>query len=220
ADAIEPNVFYEPWFLLPSFKAFGQGQQFYFALVFAPAITNPRAPLTLCGFFPLVRERRYKGLPISVLRLWKHRYGPLCTPLIRTEHAGECLKAFFDWLADADHPNAANCPVIELRDITGDGPFQALLVDYLNNSARLSYAEDSHVRAFFRPAENSDVYLMKALSGHRRKNFRQQSNHLAELGQIDYVEMEKQDDVDKWMGDFFRLEASGWKGKDGSAIAS
>ncbi|MCI0351072.1 MAG: GNAT family N-acetyltransferase, partial [Acidobacteriales bacterium] len=220
ADAIEPSVFYEPWILQPSLKAFGAGQQFVFALVFAPAIGNPQEPQILCGFFPLVRERRYKGLPISVLRLWQHLYSPLCTPLIRPEHANECLKAFFKWLADPDHPSAANCAVVELRYINGDGPFYTLLVDYLYNSAQLVFMEDSHVRAFFRPAENAEVYLSKALSRRRRKDLRLQGKHLAEAGQIEYSELTEQDDVDQWMSDFLCLEASGWKGKEGSAIAS
>jgi GNAT acetyltransferase-like protein len=220
ANAIEPNIFYEPWILWPSLKAFGHDRQFFFALVFAPTLDHPHAPQTLCGFFPLVRERRYKGLPVSVLRLWKHRYCLLCTPLIRTEHASECLKAFFKWLADPDHLNAANCAIVELREITGDGPFHTLLADYLYNSTRLSYMEDIHVRAFFRPAENAEVYLSRALSGRRRKDMRQQAKQLAGVGRIEYKELTEQDDVDQWMSDFLSLEASGWKGRNGSAIAS
>jgi len=219
ADAIEPNIFYEPWILRPSLKAFGRGQQFLFALVFAPTLDRPYAPQTLCGFFPLVRERGYKGLPVSVLRLWNHIYGPLCTPLIRTEHASECLKAFFNWLADPNHPNAVNCPVVELPNVSGDGPFHALLVDYLHNSARLSYMEDAHVRAVFRPSENAEVYMGRALSGKRRKDLRQHAKQLAGIGRIEYKELTEQDDVDQWVSDFLSLEASGWKGRDGSAIA-
>ncbi len=220
ADAIEPNVFYEPWILMPSLKAFGGGRRFLFALVFAPAVNNQKAPQTLCGFFPLVLERHYKGLPISVLRLWNHLYTPLCTPLIRTEHASECLKAFFNWLSDVDHPSATNCSIVELCDVSGDGPFHELLVDYLYNSACLSYTEDSRIRAFFRPAETAEVYLSKALSGRRRKDLRLQAKQLAEMGGIEYKELTEQDDLDQWMSDFLSLEASGWKGRNGSAIAS
>src|SRR5262245_33423617 len=42
ANAIEPNVFYEPWILMPSLNAFGGGRQFLFALVFAPAVSNQK----------------------------------------------------------------------------------------------------------------------------------------------------------------------------------
>jgi hypothetical protein len=61
ANVIEANIFYEPWILWPSLKAFGQDRQFFLALVFAPTLDNPHAPQTLCGFFPLVRERRRDG---------------------------------------------------------------------------------------------------------------------------------------------------------------
>jgi len=219
ADALEPNLFYEPWILQPSLKAFGQDQHFFFALVFAPSVANPNAPQILCGFFPMVRERRYKGLPISVLRLWQYRYCSLCAPLIRTEHADECLKAFFKWLADPAHPSAAKCAVVELGYVPGDGPFHALLVDYFYNSARPVYVEDCHVRALFRPAETAEVYLSKAFSGRRRKEYRLQEKHLAEVGQIEYTQLKEQDDVDQWISDFLRLESSGWKGEEGSAIA-
>jgi hypothetical protein len=220
ATAIEPNVFYEPWVLLPSLKAFGANEQFVFALVFAPEISNPHGPQILCGFFPLVRERKYKGVPISVLRLWKHRYCPLCTPLIRAEHADECLKAFFKWLADPNHPSQANCAVVELRYITGDGPFHALLVDYFYRSMQLTYTEDCHVRALFRPAENAEAYLNRAFSGRRRKDMRSQARRLAEQGKIEFTELLEESDVEQWVTDFLRLEASGWKGNEGSAIAS
>ena len=220
ATALEPNIFYEPWVLLPSLKAFGAAAQFVFALVFAPEISNPNGPQILCGFFPLVRERRYKGIPISVLRLWQHRYGPLCTPLIRTEHADECLKAFFKWLADPSHPSPANCAAVDLRFIPGDGPFHTLLVDYLYRSMQQTYTDDCHVRALFRPAENAEAYLNHAFSGRRRKDMRAQARKLAEQGEIEYSELLEESDLEQCVNDFFRLEASGWKGKEGSAIIS
>src|SRR5689334_9444130 len=34
AVASEPNIFYEPWMLLPSMKAFGQDRSFVFVLLF------------------------------------------------------------------------------------------------------------------------------------------------------------------------------------------
>src|SRR5438270_5290373 len=49
AAALEPNVFYEPWLLLPAAAAFGAQLALRFVLVFAH---GPAAPL-LCGFFPL-----------------------------------------------------------------------------------------------------------------------------------------------------------------------
>ena len=52
----------------------------------------------LCGFFPLERAGRYKGLPVPMARLWKHVHCFLGTPQVRAGHAHECLNALLDWL--------------------------------------------------------------------------------------------------------------------------
>ena len=83
--ALEPNVFYEPWFLVPAIKAFADGIDLEFVLIFAPNPVNRSGPRMLCGFFPLERKRRYKDLPVSALTLWKHVHCYLCAPLLRTE---------------------------------------------------------------------------------------------------------------------------------------
>src|SRR5262245_42601221 len=64
--AAEPNVFYEPWALLPAVRAFG-GAGLMFVLVYHQQ--EGRAPL-LCGFFPLQVGRLHRLLPVRVLRLW------------------------------------------------------------------------------------------------------------------------------------------------------
>jgi hypothetical protein len=205
AAVLEPNVFYEPWMLMPSLKALGAGKHFVFALVFAPAMGDPDGPKTLCGFFPMVREKRYKGLPVSVLRLWQHHYCPLCTPLVRPQHADQSLKAFFDWLADPKQDAASGAPLIEMRYISGDGPFNQLLVDHLYNSAQFSTVEDRFTRAVFEPAENAEEYVNNALSGRRRKDLRLQAKHLGEQGTLEYSELTADGNVEEWMTEFLML---------------
>src|ERR1700680_4956977 len=71
AAALEPNVFYEPWMLLPALKAYGRGKQFRFLFLYTPDPAQPRTPL-LCGFFPLECQGHYQQLPVSTLGLWQH----------------------------------------------------------------------------------------------------------------------------------------------------
>src|SRR5262245_43742412 len=99
ASAIEPNPFYESWMLIPALRTLGVGKDLQLVLVFAPDKSRQKAPPILCGVFPFERKPRYRGLPVSVLSLWKHLYCFLCTPLIRSNCARECLNAFFDWVA-------------------------------------------------------------------------------------------------------------------------
>src|SRR5262245_17179375 len=87
ANAVEPNVFFESWMLLPALRAFGAGISFRFVLIFRPHPTNPKGASVLCGFFPFATERRYKWFPIRAFTLWSHPYGLLGTPLVRSDAA-------------------------------------------------------------------------------------------------------------------------------------
>jgi hypothetical protein len=49
AAALEPNVFYEPWMLLPAIDSFGRGRELRYVLVYAD---QGNAPPLLCGLFP------------------------------------------------------------------------------------------------------------------------------------------------------------------------
>src|ERR1051325_3098874 len=116
--ALEPNPFYEAWMLIPALRLLGRDKSLQLVLVFAENQARPEGPPVLCGLFPLERKPRYKGLPVSVLSLWKHSYCFLCTPLVRSDRARESLSAFFDWLASDSQGH-----LMEFNYVSGEGPF-------------------------------------------------------------------------------------------------
>src|SRR6266498_4637077 len=75
AAAVEPNVFYEPWMLMPALRAYGGAGRLLFALVQTPDPARPLGPPLLCGFFPLELKDHYdsisKRLPLKTLCLWR-----------------------------------------------------------------------------------------------------------------------------------------------------
>jgi hypothetical protein len=220
ANAIEPNAFYEPWMMMPAIRAFGAGRRLQFALVLAnePA-RHDGAPL-LCGFFPLEQQNHYQGLsrklPFKTLRLWKHKYCYLCTPLVREGYGRQVIAAFFDWLDSGNH----DCSLMEFRFIAGDGLFNSLLMDYFERHTKLHYISTYFLRAMFRPTIDADTYLCAALSAKHRKMIRRQERQLSEIGPLEYDALTPNDDVAVWIEEFLRLEASGWKGRENTAIAS
>ncbi|HLG14444.1 MAG TPA: GNAT family N-acetyltransferase [Blastocatellia bacterium] len=216
AAALEPNVFYEPWVLIEAFRALAAGRDIQFVLIFAPNPAWEHGPRVLCGVFPLERKRGYRGLPLRNLSLWKHKYCPLCTPIVRADRARETMLAFFDWLASAGH----GCSVMEFRHIPGDGRFHQLLVDCFDQRARLSFVSNCFTRAVFKPAASADSYLGAALSAKHRKALLRKEKRLAESGGLEYQELKPDEDPRTWIEKFVELEASGWKGKEGTAVAS
>jgi hypothetical protein len=213
--ALEPNPFYESWMLIPAIRNLGAGRDFKFVLIFKSSPVPGGAPL-LCGVFPLERHRRYLGMPISAYSFWKYSHCFLTVPLIRAEFAREALAAFFQWLSSSE----ANCHLLEMRDVLGEGVFDQLLADQLNQIGALPFVWEWYTRAFFRPLDTADRYFSVALSGKHRKALRRRAELLAEKGNWKYVQPEPGANIGTWIDSFLRIESSGWKGREGSAMAS
>jgi hypothetical protein len=213
--ALEPNVFYEPWMLLPALDAFGVGKILLFVLVY---VSDPRFPdrsPVLAGLFPLERQRRYRGLPLQVVGLWRYLHCFLCTPLLRADRAREALLAFLEWTRTSAEVGG----LLELGTVAGEGVFHQLLLDDLNESRPFAYST-SHTRALFLPAASANAYLAGAISGKKRKDLRRLQNRLADQGPVRYEELQPDGDVEEWLRRFLEIEGSGWKGREGSAFSA
>jgi hypothetical protein len=214
ASAIEPNVYYESWMLRPALDLCGADTDLRLVLVVADLPPgSPHAPL-VCGLFPLERLRGYKGLPASTYYFWQYAHCFLCTPLIHAAYASATLDTFFDWLAH----DRRGAPLLACQVIPGEGPFRRLLSEHLEERPKLSLVEDAHVRALFCPRASARVYLEGALSSERRRRLRRHEERLREQGPVEYDELRPGGDVATWLEEFLRLEASGWKGREGTAL--
>jgi CelD/BcsL family acetyltransferase involved in cellulose biosynthesis len=214
-NALEPNVFYESWSLLPALRAYGRGLDLSFALVYLTPDGTRAQPL-LCGFVPLRRRRLHRLLPLTVLETWQHLYCFLSTPLVRRGHATEAIEALFDWLGG--DPDGA--PLLRLSLVSGDGGFAKAWTDVCRRRQRTSYVAQSYCRALIEPRSDSESYIREALTGRHYKEYRRQERILARGGQYERRVLKAGDDVAQWAEMFLRLEADGWKGRGGTAMAS
>ncbi len=213
ADAVEANVFYEPWMLRPALEAFTAGRRLVFVQVWGanPAGGAPR----LHGLFPLERRGRWRRLPVSAAHLWRHEHCYLCTPLIRRERAAECLDAFLRWLR-ADARGAA---LLEADLLPADGPFAALLDEALARRGRPVFTAETTSRAVWRMRPGADPTRPAALSPTRRRTLERKQRRLAETDRVEFAVLPPDGDVSAWIDAFLRLEAAGWKGRAGTALA-
>jgi hypothetical protein len=223
--AAEPNVFYEPWMLLPAITSFGHAAKLLFVLVYSESSGRLsdaksgdnaiREGQELIGFFPLERSTGYRGLPISVLRLWRHNQCALCTPLVRRGFAERAVASFLDWARSAE----SGCHLIEFGLISGEGDFAAALNHYLAEHSIRHFKADWFGRALFRPAADAESYLRQAKGKRHRKDIGRREARLQAAGCMEYVHLTDPSEIDAWSASFLELEARGWKGRSRSALA-
>jgi hypothetical protein len=205
---IDQNCFYEPSMLLPAIRSFGQQKDLYFVLIFDQTKSNP----VLTAFFPLEKRRSYKGIPVTTFTLWKHIHCFYCTPLIRRGFEEEALKSFFNWL------NGMGIALLELPYVSAEGLFHQSVLDYLYQSQRLAFTTECFTRALLKRKVDAESYMEESISGKKRKEYRRLENRLGETGRLEYIELDSSGNVKMWIDQFLELEASGWKGQEGSAL--
>jgi hypothetical protein len=84
-SALAPNVFCDPWMLLPAIERYPQQKRLRFLLVFGPA---GRDNVESLWGFPLEIRNKCLHLPIRTLAFWQHGNCHLTVPLIQV--AGSC----------------------------------------------------------------------------------------------------------------------------------
>jgi len=211
--AMESNAFYEPWMLMPAVKTLGQGKSLRFIFIYETNPHDSAGAARLLGFFPVELLSRFRDLPIRAVRLWQHLHCFLCTPLVRAERADETLGALLEWAA-----TSARAAVVDFSVVGGDGPFHRLLIKHTDETGSLTRVTSSTTRALWKRGEDLEVYLRHALSGGILKEYRRQRRRLGEMGRLEFSSVLQANGVDDWIVEFMRLEASGWKAREGTAL--
>lgn len=217
-NAVEPNPFYEPWMALPALEHLGDAGRVEFIVFEVPhpgAGTNAGGPAKLlCGLIPVVEQRPLRGLPLAIQSLWKHEYCYLTTPLVRSGTERIVVRALLKaW------EKGTTSRTFHFDELPTDGPFHRILVEELWHTRWTSFVADSFTRAFFQPAASAESYLAAAVSGKRRKEYRRLQSRLGETGPVGCDELLQLEDLPRWTQEFCALEAAGWKGKEGVAVA-
>jgi CelD/BcsL family acetyltransferase involved in cellulose biosynthesis len=209
--AAEPNVFLEPWQFLPAIEAFGAGKRSLFLLVFRKADSKDR-PDEMIGFFPFEHRRGLHGIPARLLISWDHPHCFLGTPLLHRHWAREAWGAVLDWLQQ--RPGSAG--IVEMRLQASDGASHHALVDAARERGLLTAADDSYSRAVVRWGKDAAEVLADAAAN---REWRRQRRRLGEHGRFEVRRLAAGEDAEPWIAAFLELEARGWKGRGGTALA-
>ncbi|HEX5182568.1 MAG TPA: GNAT family N-acetyltransferase [Allosphingosinicella sp.] len=207
-EASEPNVFAERWFVAAGLRHL---------LRDAPAwMLGVRRGCELIGLLPARIERRYGRTPVAHVENWMHHQSFLGTPLVRRgEEAAfwtEVLKALDDapWARGFFH----------MTGLVEDGPVHRGLVEAAASLGRPCPIILRSRRALLESNLSPKAYYEQAARKKKRKEIGRLSARLRELGAVSVSRPESAEDLARCRDEFLALEAAGWKGRAGSALAS
>lgn len=208
--AVEPNPFFESWYLLPALRAFDPHGRVKLLVLEADG--------QITGLLPVRQESRYYGHLLPHLSSWTHANCFLAAPLIARGFEDLFWSHLLRW---ADR-NAQTALFLHLAHMPATGPIQNTLGKVLAQqgrtrpSATVRRAERALLASRAPPAS----YYEEALSARKRKELRRQHRRLEEAGELAFARHHGGERLDEWIAAFLALEARGWKGRAGSALAS
>jgi CelD/BcsL family acetyltransferase involved in cellulose biosynthesis len=202
----EPNPFLESWYLLPALRTLDPDETLQIFLL--------EHGDEIVGLMPLAAEKRYYRRPIPHLAGWTHPNAFLGTPLIAKGHEQTFWRELLAW---ADR-NTGNALFLHLTDLVLEGPVFKALTRVIAEQKRTGAIVHREERALLRSNEGPEAYFTASMSGKKRKELRRQLNRLGEQGTVAFERRHDDECLAEWTEAFLTLEASGWKGKVGSAL--
>ena len=206
--ASEPNPFHESWYLLPALRALDPAA--------SVRLLRFEVDGDLAGILPMRHQNRYYRWPIPQLSSWVHGNCFLGQPLVARGLESAFWRTFLDW---ADR-NAGRALFLHLPQMPLQGPIYDALQAVLAEQGRQAALVHREERAMLASAQSPEAYFEASLSAKKRKELRRQFARLSELGELRFERRLDNSDLTPWIDHFLALEHSGWKGAQGSALAS
>lgn len=109
------------------------------------------------------------------------------------------------------------CDVIEIPTVTTDSPTYSGLRDAASATG-MTFVEDLTCEVPYKTLTGGWDEFWKSINGDTRRKFGQQERRLQKLGELDYGVWHGGDGLSALLDECFEIEASGYKGAQGSAI--
>jgi CelD/BcsL family acetyltransferase involved in cellulose biosynthesis len=201
----EPNAYYLPeWVLAVSASARGRTG----ALALS-AFSD--APARMIGLLPVISLWRAYKIPLPAL-VSAQPYGTLCTPPLDGDLAVAAAERLMQ------EARKAGAHALILRDMSLDGSAMRAFTEVLRPNGMRPRLMQSYRRACLDATRNADELLSDALGAKKLKEVRRLRHRLADHGAVHFEVARTPNEVAAALEPFLMLEASGWKGKRGTAL--
>ena len=205
AAAVEPNGYYLPeWALAVDAGARERSDM--------QVLQARHSSGRLSALLPVISAWRAFRLPLPLL-VAAASYGTLRTPLLAQDDPVGAASAL---LAEAKRSGAH---ALVFKDVPLQGAAFTAVRNALARDGLAPTVLRSYLRAYLDATRNADAQLRDALGRKKLKELRRQRHRLAETGALVFGVARTPGEVTQAIETFLALEASGWKGARGTALA-
>ncbi|YBV96145.1 GNAT family N-acetyltransferase [Phyllobacteriaceae bacterium JZ32] len=208
---VEPNVFFNPRFLAPAMPRLDDRQVRFMVMRDENEVRS-----RLRFLMPYTIERPGLAVSAPIIRAWATPFGPQGTPLIDRDDPVSVLEDLFDILS---RKHLKMPEVLVLPQMRAKGPVAQLIRSIAIGRNLPLTAIERVERPFLESQMEGDSYLRHAIGSHHRRDYARLWRKLAAQGNLTYSVARSPEEIRQRCEDFLTLEASGWKGKRGSAMA-
>lgn len=209
---VEPNGFQMPAFLIAGAQHLPASAPPAAILIWE---AGERVSARLMGIVPLAGERGMLARSVGAREIkgYASPYHNLGVPHVDATHAVDVLAALLGWMADDPHgASAITWPLVPLN-----GPFATALQQAAMRADRRVAIQNKTERAILAQASIVDASIDDGLQSKHRREFARLERRLAAMGAVRYHESEG-GELRGELEMFLALEASGWKGREGTAL--
>ena len=201
--SLEPNPFFLPEFLQPAVEGLGKKS-------LRLAIFSDRDDLHF--FSPVVVQsgRIFRGRRFAS---WAHPYAPLGTPLIDREMAPRVTDALIA------HMRTSRRTLFSIPHIPLKGPTAEALRAAAKRNGFWTVAERQMRPILYPDMAAGIAEFDRMVSSKRRHELERQLRRLCEAGAVSYMWARTATEIEAAFNMFIALEAAGWKGRRGTALA-
>ncbi|MGV1905464.1 GNAT family N-acetyltransferase [Agrobacterium cavarae] len=209
---MEPNVFFTGRLLAPAMPRIDD-RSVRFALMRDENGTRSRMRFLM----PFTVEKPGFSVGPSILRAWANPFGPLGTPLVDIEGAGETIDNLIDALMQAELrlPKVLVLPLVRLN-----GPFVRMIRTIaMTRNLPVATAERDR-RPLLENGPDADSFLHSRLSSDERALLKAKWSDLEAMGEVTYDVARQARDVRMRMEEFLALEAHGASNRKRNALVT
>ncbi|GIX03978.1 MAG: hypothetical protein KatS3mg113_0984 [Planctomycetaceae bacterium] len=207
-QALEPNPFFEPWFFEPAMRWLKPPPTLRIVLIYRH---HPPHQPELIAFYPLC-QLRWGRWPVTVWTNWQHPYHYYSAPLIHRHRAAEAWEQLWSWMTAQESAHAW-----ELTGLCVDSSWGNLLRDWQFRHQPRALLVEQHQRAIFYNIPPHDTPWYATMSKHTKHELERLRRRLNEKAALQVLSSDREPFAPT--DDFLQLEAQGWKGREGTAIA-